>query len=73
MAREYDPIEEALIQQAATDALDLFNATDGKSVSKFVQSGNTTFHLKLSQITPEQKAAALSAIERGRLRLQKHD
>ena len=44
--REYDPIEEALIQQAATDCLDAINA--GAAIARTTcRSGIDTFEMRL--------------------------
>lgn len=56
MTREYDPIAEALIQQAATDAYDLLTGFNSASaVTKFVRCGKDVFRLRLTIVVDEQK------------------
>lgn len=53
MAREYDAMEEVLIQDAASDALEMLNAVhDGSAVTKFIRSGDDLFRLRLEIVQP---------------------
>lgn len=58
MPREYDPVEEALVEKAARDALELLNAHRSTRVSRYLQSGPRLLRVTVAVVPPEDVPAA---------------
>lgn len=59
--RAYDPVEATLIEDAASDALEILNGFNAGGVTKFVQRGNRLLRLRLSVVEDKDKESVAPA------------